>query len=344
MLTQEARSTVTKEDVLKEIIRLTIRPVFRRIYLNRELVIGTIGDRGGGKSGSDAVIAITDFMMNSDTVYSNMDISCAIDVDNETAQSYGLNSGGLVEYRSLPLEKDALLKLDDRYRNCCLVIEEINVQYSNARRFMSNTNVDFNEVCQQLRKLQSSMLFNVIDEMFIDSQLRALTDIFLKTYDKAFDVSGLEAKKQTGHDFSWKIYPMTGYLAGEQKRYAVTKKTLPPVIFHFSPWHGVFNTWQHQEKGIYTMSTRDKNKQFQAEMSVKSSDEMIEEFNEWGWLADEATKLKESGIKTIDSYGLNQIFTKYNKTMPQVQNRLKQFGIQRKSKSEDIYIINGYDL
>ena len=176
---------IAKEDLLKLIPKLHINQgnyLFYQEYLDREYVLGTIGDRGGGKSGTDAVVSFVDFMLRGKPVWSNMKIQCDIFVGDESAREAGLGSGGVAHYESLPLEKGALLKLDERYRDGCLVIEEINVQYSNVRRFMSNTNVDFNEVCQQLRKFKTSMIYNVIDEMFIDSQLRALTDIFIKTY------------------------------------------------------------------------------------------------------------------------------------------------------------------
>jgi len=214
----------SKQAILQMIPQYEISPIFTREHLDREIVLGTIGDRGGGKSGSDAVIATVEFLLAGKPVWSNMVISCDITIDDETAMKYGLNSGGVAHYESLPLDKDALLKLYETYREGCLLIEEINVQYSNVRRFMTNTNIDFNETCQQLRKFKVSLLYNVIDEMFIDPQLRSLTDIFISTYDTAFDLDSLDRKKPAGLDFCWKIYPMTGYLRGEQGRYLAIKK------------------------------------------------------------------------------------------------------------------------
>ena len=55
---QEAHSPkiglLTKQDILQMIPQYHIRSIFIRQHLDREIVIGTIGDRGGGKSGSDA--------------------------------------------------------------------------------------------------------------------------------------------------------------------------------------------------------------------------------------------------------------------------------------------------
>src|SRR4030042_423364 len=252
MQTREAHSVDsmnTKQDVLEQIIRLNFDYILYHKYMKREVVIGAIGDRGGGKSAETATFGFVNFMLDGLPVWSNMKIKFGIQVDDELAREASgglLKTGGLVIYESLPLDKQALLQLDETYRNGCLVIEEINVQYPNARRFMTNTNVNFNEVCQQLRKFNTSLAYNVIDEMFVDSQLRALTDIFVKTYDTAFELNNMINQKETGHDFSWRVYPWTGYLAGEENKFSVTKKPLPPATFHFTPLHGLFDTTKPQ--------------------------------------------------------------------------------------------------
>lgn len=305
-------TNITKEDILRLIIRHTFErarmPIFRKPPLRGEtewaLLIGSIGDRGGGKSAMDAVLSIVDYMIYGKKCYSNMEIKCDIEVPDEVALEHGLNSGGLVHFESKPLEKDALLKLDERYYKAVIVIEEINVQYSNARRFMSNTNVDFNEVCQQLRKLETSLLYNVIDEMFVDSQLRSLTDIFVKTYDSALDVSNMYNRKPRGIDFVWRIYPMSGYLRGEQNKYAITHKPLDNAIFHFSRWQGIYNSMVHQEKGIYTMSRREQEKALKADISVQLSEDIQEHFNEWNWLYESISDLYQAGYKEIDQLEL----------------------------------------
>lgn len=244
-------------------------------------------------------------MMSGKKVFSNMDIKCDIRIDDATGRKYGLNYGGVAHYQSEPLDKNALLALDDRYQDCFIIIEEINVQYSNARRFNTNTNVDFNEVCQQLRKLRACLLFNVINEMFVDVQLRELTDFFVMTYDTAFDMDSLNSKKPTGEDFKWKIYPLSGYLAGEQGKYKYTHKPLPPVFFPFKQWRGTYNTMKYQEKGIYSMSTKDKNA-LTMKLDVESDPENVRVNKEWGWLEEVAIDLKDNGIKFLKREDLAQ--------------------------------------
>jgi len=292
---------IAKEDVLKLIPKTKINKgeyLFYQEYLDREYVLGTIGDRGGGKSGSDAVISIVDFLLRGKPVWSNMKIKCDILVDDEVAREAGLNSGGIAHYESQLIEKDALLKLDETYRDGCLVIEEINVQFSNVRRFMSNTNIDFNEVCQQLRKFKASMIYNVIDEMFIDPQLRALTDMFIRTYDTAFDKDAMMRHKKPGLDFCWQVYHITGYLNGEQGRYAVTHKA-EKAYFHFEPWQGVYDSMRHQEKGVYSLNKRERAAAMKMQLSVESSEDMKEDMNTWQWLIDKVRQLKDAGQTEI---------------------------------------------
>lgn len=307
--TREALSvnSVTKADVLKLIPRQFISPVFWIRHYNREVVIGTIGDRGGGKSGSDAVLAMTDFMLMGKPVWSNMDIGADIEINDDAARQFGLKGGGVASFHSQPLEKDALLGLDERYRNGCLVIEEINVQYSNVRRFMTNTNVEFNEVCQQLRKFRTSLIYNVIDEMFIDPQLRALTDIFIRTYDTGFDIDARSVRKPLGVDFSWRVYPMSGYLAGEQGRYAITKKPLDRIYLHFAPWRGIYDSMQHQEKGKYSTTKKEREASLKANITADSSPEMEREMAEWRWLIERVRQWRQDGIKTLSSSQLVQM-------------------------------------
>ncbi len=350
---QEAHSPkiglLTKQDILQMIPQYHIRSIFIRQHLDREIVIGTIGDRGGGKSGSDAVIGIIEFLLSGKKVWSNMVIKCDIEIDDITAREYGLNSGGVAHYESLPIEKDALLKLDESYRGGCLVIEEINIQYSNVRRFMSNTNVDSNEVWQQLRKFKTSLIYNVIDEMFIDSQLRSLTDVFLMTYDTAFDLDSLHEKKNTGVDFKWTIWPMSGYLAGEQGKYLRTHKALPSVFFHFQPWRGVYDTYKHQEKGTYSLSKREREKALKAEITMESSDDIENGVNEYQWLIDNVRKLKQSKMEYLEAHQLWQVLeiVENGKTPKQMGSIVPSFGINKHHQSTNgkwIYKIESFSL
>lgn len=329
-----AHKELTREDILKLIPGRYIDSVVIRPHLDRELVIGTIGDRGGGKSATDAVLSIVAFMMHGKPVWSNMKIKLDLEISDSLARENGLSYGGVAHYESLPLEKEALLKLDDSYRGGCLVIEEINVQYSNVRRFMTNTNINFNEVCQQLRKFRTSMFYNVIDEMFIDSQLRALTDVFIMSYDTAFDMDSLAKHKQTGLDFNWRIYPMSGYLQGEQGRYAITKKPLK-CYFHFGRWRGIYDSMKHQEKGRYSQTTKEQN------ATLESSPEVNAFNKEWGWLGEKIIALRDRGVEYLKGPELSN--TIGCPLTEKVKMALQNFGVGY-DRFHQAYSVDNYNL
>jgi hypothetical protein len=350
--TQEAPS-VNKAELRQKVLNLipgqAMASLFQRPHLDRELIIGIIGLRGGGKSASGASIAFIDYMLKSKPVWSNMNINCDIEIDDITGRSYDLHKGGVAKYASYPLEKEALLNLDDRYRNGCLVIDEINVQYSNVRRFMSNTNVDFNIVCQQLRKFKLSLIYSVIDEMFIDSELRSLTSIFIKSEDIALSSDGLESHKQPGSTFKWTIYPMDGWMNGIENSYAVTHKPLAPWYFHFHRLRGIYDTNLYQKSGKYSMSTKEKNKSFginnPGSMVVPDfteSPDSASQFNEWGWLEQKIIQLRDMEVDEIYPYELWDFLAlkDRNISVPQIQNQLSRYGIYKPTKGYPKYCVN----
>ena len=77
-ITTPAKPLATRDDVLRLIVGLKLDPILRRQHLKREVIIGLVGLRGDGKSGSGAVIALLDYMLNNNPVWSNMAIRTAI--------------------------------------------------------------------------------------------------------------------------------------------------------------------------------------------------------------------------------------------------------------------------
>ena len=91
----------TREAALKLIVGKVLQPLFRHQHLNREVIIGLVGLRGDGKSGSGAVIALLDYLMNGEPVWSNMPIGVRIIVDDETSNKWSngiMKHGGTVTY------------------------------------------------------------------------------------------------------------------------------------------------------------------------------------------------------------------------------------------------------
>jgi hypothetical protein len=251
-----------------------------------------VGLRGDGKSGSGAVIALLDYLMNGEPVWSNMAIGVSITVDDATARKWTngtMKHGGTVTFRSQPLDKEGLLRFDPRYNHGCYFVDEINMEFAESRRAMSNTNLYMDRVAQQLRKYQNSLIYTVINEMFVDSRIRELTDIFIRCEDTALSMEGLAARKPTGVDFKWTIYPMSGYMLGREQSYYVTKRPLSPVYLHFEPWRGIYNDKLAQAQGKMKYGFNLTEKASNAtlgigEVETKQSAETVDNIVQFKWL------------------------------------------------------------
>lgn len=271
------------ERILRKIISLKIPPLIPMWkHLDREIIIGLIGERGGGKSGTAAAIAITNFLVKGIPVYSNMPIRIKPTISDGEAQKYGLNKGGGVLYESQPLDAEALVMFDDMFKDSCIVADEINKVLSNSRRFMSNTNLWFNNVSEQLRKLHASLIYTVINEMSVDSQLRSLTDLFIRCEDTAITPEGLAHKKEPGMNFKLTLYPMSRIINGQS--YYQTHKALPPVYFQFGRFRGVYN-----------------DKLAQAAGKLKYGLDINMNKIKWAWLGDAVEKIKQDMKKRGDT-------------------------------------------
>ena len=283
---------LTRENLLKKIVGYELKPIFKHQHLNREVIIGLVGLRGDGKSGSGAVIALLDYLMNGEPVWSNMAIGVSINVDDKTASKWTngiIKRGGTVTFRSQELDKEGLLRFDPRYNHGCYFIDEINMEFAEARRAMSNTNLYMDRVAQQLRKYQNSLIYTVINEMFVDSRIRELTDIFIRCEDTALSMEGLAARKPTGIDFKWTIYPMSGYMLGREWSYYVTKKPLPPVYLHFEPWRGIYDDKLAQAQGKmkygFNLTKKTGNNALGiGEIETQPSAETVDKIAQYKWL------------------------------------------------------------
>ena len=338
---------VTKEDVLKLIPQYEIRSILRRHHLNRTIIIGLIGQRGDGKSGSGAGISLVDFMFEGYPCHSNMGIRCDLEIDEETAWKYGLRSGGIAHYESIPLDKEALLKFDERFRKTLIFGDEINMELSDARRSMSNTNIWSSNVAQELRHLEAHLVYSVIDEMFIDVRLRTLTDIFLRCEDTALSEDGLNSRQREGITIKWTPYAMTGYLAGRERSYYLTHKTLAPVHFNFGLLHGIYNDKQLQAtmKAKYGVVIKKAGAgEMKATISVDSA-RADKHFEDWGWLLEKAKILRDKGITTIKPYELWQFLEldKRNVKPTALGSMLPNCGIYR-DEERRIYRVGHFRL
>lgn len=234
-----------KAETHEQIVAQMVRALFRRYHTNRDWIIGLVGERGSGKSLGGANIAIRDFAMNCEPLWSNMDIQLGVYLPREATAPYGLDEG-LALYKAEYIEKQKFLSLDDYYSGGCLMLDEFNIEYGEARRSSSNVNLKTDTAIQQLRKLQDGLIYTGINEMYMDVRIRENTDIFIRCSDVAYKPENLRAKMKPGIQFEWLIYPMTAKVFGAGKTYADTGKPIGPIQITLGSFWGVIDTYERQ--------------------------------------------------------------------------------------------------
>lgn len=259
--------------------------LLRRKGLKKDVIIACIGERGGGKSGSAAVMSIVDYMACGVRCFSNMHVAADIEISDETAQKYGFKHGGVARYRSLPLDLPRLLRFDPMFANSVILIDEINVEVSEARRAMSTTNLFSNRLAQELRHLQSALLMTCLSEMVLDSRLRDTCDAMVRCEETAYFPEGIRSEKEIGEDFAWTVYFLNRCFTGET--YQETKIANAKAIFHFKRWRGIYDDKEFQGQGMlkYGVNIKDglgKDVQI-SNLEVSKSAVVSQHDEKWGW-------------------------------------------------------------
>lgn len=340
MVTEQTAATAPS---LNDIIQFEIPPLLRRQHLNRDVIIGLVGDRGDGKSLGGGIIALIDFMLQGDPCWSNMQIGAAFEVDDMTAYRYGFQQGGVASFYSEPLDMDKFLRFDKMYHGGLFFIDEINIAIADARRAMSNQNLQSDDVGQMLRKLECGLIYTCIHEMFVDVRIRDMTDIFIKTSDTALSPEGLNRRQRQGLEFEWIIYPMTRKLTG--RRYADTGQTLDPVYIKGQPFWGAIDSLEMQKRKKYSVKVGQGESM---SMEMKESHQVLEARSQWGWLYDEIQKLHDDRIPDV----LDRTLWEYLKLKERgvspvaVGKQLSLMGITKRSwrSGRWKYVIDTFDL
>lgn len=201
------------------------------------LVIGLVGGAGGGKSCGGAAIAIFDYLLAGIPLISNMDVEVTVRYRQASKV-----------FKSESLDKSSVFNIKDleqMYRNACLFVDEANIEFSEARRSMSNRNLIFSYVLQERRKRMLNVIHTEQSEMWGDDRLRFSTSLFIKTKDAAYN-DGLPQPGDLGRKSNWKIYDTAGVINGEvvddrDPRFVVYKGD-----FHNTPfWHS-YDSYQLQ--------------------------------------------------------------------------------------------------
>jgi len=281
---------------LKKVIQHTVRALFRRYHLNRDWIIGLVGDRGSGKSLGGGNIAIRDFAMNDEPLWSNMQIGLGIFVPQEFAVGFGLESG-LVVYKSDYIDKQAFLALDGRYEGGCLFFDEFNLEYGEARRASANVNLMTDRAIQQLRKLQCGLIYTVLNEMYVDNRIRENTDLFIRCSDVAFKPENLRQKMKQGVEFEWLLYPMSTRLFGIGRTYPETGKAIGPIPMTMGHLWGSIDTLERQAVG----KTKYTDTKELIQLQINEDPKVLQDRNKWGWLDERLNKFYEKHAKDGDT-------------------------------------------
>lgn len=223
---------VTEEDGRKWLLKPPFATLRTGRLKQRSLIIGFIGARGSGKSVGASKMAIWEYMLAGYDVWSNMDISFTLNYKGKPIK----------EYRSKPLDDISLTNLDDIYQNGLLLVDEVNMEFSEARRSMSNKNLMFSYILQQLRKRRMNLIWTAQSEMHCDDRLRFQSDFIILCKDMSLVP---EKKCGVGEISYWRVHDTSGIKTGE-----LAKTTEDMIIAEWyvwnKPWWNSFDTWQLQ--------------------------------------------------------------------------------------------------
>lgn len=338
------KSLASGVSCLEDLIKYSIRPLLRRHHLGRDVATAFIGERGGGKDLGGATVCFLDYMVEGEPCWSNSKIKVTVKISDDDAAPYGL-PGGQVVYESQQLDKAALLRLENRFHGGVIYISEINMEFAEARRSQTNVNLFFDRAEQQLRKLQSAMIYNVIHEMWIDIRVRGLTDTFIKTFDTALFTENLANAKPPGENFQWFIYPQTrkfnGMIFPED-----TQSPIGPFNINLKRAWGIIDTYEKQAAGKFKYGM-----EFGADssvsMEIEESKAVLDELDRWGWLYELIQDLHAQGYEEILDKDLwNYLQLRQRGEFPKVVGQqLKAMGITKHQTREGVYyIIDTFDL
>lgn len=277
--------SIQKAPYLKRLVKDVILPSPTYRYLNwgrntkLSKCIGLIGPRGSGKSESAAGITIMDYLVPGYDVISNMEIK------------WGMRLGDyIVGYASQELDKAAFLNLNIK-SNRTIVVDEVNIEFSEARRSLTNRNLIFNKIIQLLRKKQLNLIYTVQHEMWIDNRLRWQTDIFIKCQDVCMRPGGFHLPFDFGEQVSWRIYDISGMLG-----HGAYGETGIPVAedlkFLGKQWWNTFDTGLIQGEDEVTYGS----------MQLNKSKYVKGEIDRYGWVMDKITELILDGSRLTPKF------------------------------------------
>lgn len=336
-------ATVEAPLKLEDILQFELPALFRRQHLNRDIIIGLIGDIGAGKSIGGGVIVLLDYMLQGEPCFSNMRLKATLNVDDEIAGQYGLKSGEAT-FEAKPLDKRKFLRFDSEYRGGVFFTHEFNIWLADARRSTSNLNLETNDVAQELRKLQSAWIYDCLHEMFVDMRVRDATDIFIQTSDTALTPRGMASKQKQGIEFEWWITPITqkgAAIMGAAKGTRIGPRYMPGKQF----W-GLIDTNKKERREKYKTQIGDT----VVDMEMVKSPEMVAAESRWGWLYKAIKELHDAGYEEIHNEELWDYLRLNERGISPAEagRQISAMGVRKRQAPPSIggayYLIDKYDL
>lgn len=225
----------TEENIIQTLLCLYLPiKVFRLGPFERmQLVIGFVGSRGSGKSCGMAAIAILEWLLRGQRVWSNMPIG--IKVKYGDCQKV---------FTSEPLEQLDLLDLEGGLYGGLAVVDEANMSVAEANRASSSANLDFSYAIQQIRKRGLSVLWTCQGFGWVDNRLRWQTDFVVTCRDEYLinaHPDGLGARSE------WRVSDLSGMTGRFGPDYALDHRYINQfevarVIFRNKPFWGSYDT------------------------------------------------------------------------------------------------------
>lgn len=233
------REGYDSERIIDELLKLYFRyRNFKVDYLdNSEITIGFIGYRGTGKSASIAKIVIEDFLLAGKRAWSNMPIS--VKVKYRDAEKV---------FSTEPLPKLKLLEGDVQFQNGVAVLDEVNMEVGEATRYMSNTNLDFANRMQQIRKTGMNVIWSAQNWNTVDARLRWQSDYIV--------LCSLKKPEHRGLFSYWRVIDSTG-MSGkldfdvEMKSHYLLDKVVQEGTTFIRPFWKAYDTRKLQGQGAY---------------------------------------------------------------------------------------------
>ena len=331
---------------LNEILNQDLPVIFRKQHLNRDVVIGFVGDRGGGKSLGGGLVATLDYMVQGEPCFSNVQLKSTMVVSEEHAAEYGQFPGSIT-YEANPLNKNKFLGFSPEYRGGVFFTHEFNIWLADARRSNSNLNLATDDVSQELRKLGSAWIYDCIHEMFVDVRVRDATDIFVQTSDTALEPLGMSRKQPQGLEFVWYLYAMTkkGAAILRTERYKDGAKPIGPIYVKGKQLWGLIDTDKREIREKY------KPGQYSTEgIEITDTPEMVAAKSKYEWVYQKILELHDEGHEEIHSEELWEYLQLNERGISTVKagQLMGQMDIKKRrappSQGGYIYLINNFDL